>query len=256
MIFQKIIKIKVRKGGMLEKITTILESIGLLGIIYGAGVLILKMSITNKFETKLEEYKTNAQKDLERLKFSFQRQHNNLSELNKEQRAVLSIYPKFLANYYDKEELEPPKMMPTKYTSKYKKIQKDLDSFRLQEKLIHAVYEFDFELGNKFMGATNPITAFNALILETAISVDTVKIITYHMNSTYTGRYNSEEYFEGISNPQFYIHSLLYKTIIQDYKQIVIPDETLLKFIFSDFDKIDINNFAIIREKIGINNIK
>lgn len=186
-------------------------------------------------------------KELEYLRSENIIKNNNLNQLNKEQKLVISVFLKMTGNYYDEEILKnPPKRCGGQYNKKYSQINGGV----IEKRVIHAVYELDVELGDKFMNSIAPIVAFNVLLLETASSVNSVKVITYSLNKTYTQDYKNFDF----KNPSLYIQSLIYKYLIYDYKKINIPDETLLKFVLNDYDEeINIENFEKIKKDIGIN---
>ncbi len=199
---------------------------------------VISFIIKKRIENKIE-------KDLIDFKNKNKRKENNLSLLNEEQKVILKIFPKIFSNYYSEETLKnKPNNLPKKFEEKYPK----LDGGIVSQRIIHGAYEYDVNYGNIFMNSINPVATFNTLMLETATSSDSVCLITYNMNKIYNGYTGL-----GFENPEIYVYSLLYKYLILDYKQINIPDETLLKFILNDFDKkIDLNNFEVIKKDVGL----
>lgn len=210
-------------------ITTILTSALTSGIIGFS----IKQKIKHSYDRELDELRS-------RLKMK----NSNIQSLSKEQRVILQVIPKFISNYYSNVDLEKaPQSM------KQKTVYSNMEGGIVAQKLVHALFEADQQIAEKIMKAQNPIIGFNVLMFEVASSKETVKLLTFQMNKTYTNKINDL----GFENSTLYVWSLLYKCLIKDFKYIDIPDESLLKYNMNDFDtKVDVKNFKKLRKQANI----
>lgn len=235
-------------------------------IVVGIGLFAIQKYISSKFEIKINDLNNKNEIALAEINSKLSIKSNNIIQMSEGQKCVLSMFLKWQTNYYSDETLlELPYCMSNNKKARYNSfIEKEtvqLGEGRTGGKLtlssvinlriIHAAYEESEELGNKLLNATNPVVAFNVMMIETCASEKSMKVISYYMQNHYTNHIEKLGTKAGI----LYLNSLMYKCLIFDYKGITIEDNTFLTYYLKDFKDIQEemdDAFSKLKKEIGI----
>lgn len=132
-------------------------------------------------------------KEITRLQQKLNVYESNSKILSQDQKAVLSIMLKYQTAYYSNDFIQTrPKNMAKTYEERFKSfVEMSVSNNELTKesilslRLIHAAYEESEILGKKFLNASNPVIALNVLMMETAGSEQTAKLVSIYMQEVY-----------------------------------------------------------------------
>lgn len=255
---------------IIQEVGKLFLEIAIAGVsVYNALKWVLEKYIDKDINSKLQEEKYKLETLLKKEQASYQTEidkkvhlndielskvqqklnvhENTANKLSDDQQSILSIFLKFQTPYYlDEALIELPSQMSGRKKARFETFIETEDKLneegkviklltmnsKISLRLIHAAFEESEQLGNKMLKASNPVVAFNVMMIEAASSEKSIKILSYYLQEVYTNRLKDLDIKNGLPC----LISLIYKNLILDYKGIDIADYAFLTFYINNLD--------------------